>query len=147
MSPSDHQLEDLYAKAETVLFFGHEDFGIVPVEAATFGTPVCALGVGGVTDTVVDGVDGVTFPRSDPDDAMRALQRCLATDWDHEAIGRRSAHFSVECFLERAGAWIRDAAHARELDIDIDERAAERLGFGASRIPDRNGTSGGRLSR
>jgi glycosyltransferase involved in cell wall biosynthesis len=43
---------DLLANARALIFPGLEDFGIVPVEAMSVGTPVIALGEGGVVDTV-----------------------------------------------------------------------------------------------
>lgn len=42
-----------YASCRALLFPGEEDFGIVPVEAHSFGRPVIAYGRGGVLETVV----------------------------------------------------------------------------------------------
>jgi glycosyltransferase involved in cell wall biosynthesis len=42
-----------YARCRALLFPGEEDFGIVPVEAQSFGRPVIAYGRGGALETVV----------------------------------------------------------------------------------------------
>jgi glycosyltransferase involved in cell wall biosynthesis len=42
-----------YAHCRALLFPGEEDFGIVPVEAQSFGRPVIAYGRGGALETVV----------------------------------------------------------------------------------------------
>jgi glycosyltransferase involved in cell wall biosynthesis len=49
---SDEDLQKEYAHCRALLFPGEEDFGIVPVEALSFGRPVIAYGRGGVTETV-----------------------------------------------------------------------------------------------
>lgn len=59
---SDTELAELYAGAKALIFCAlDEDFGMVPVEAMSHGTPVIALSQGGVKETVVDGKTGVLF--------------------------------------------------------------------------------------
>ena len=53
---TDVELADYMARARAFIFAAEEDFGIVPVEAQASGTPVIALGKGGVRETVI--VDG-----------------------------------------------------------------------------------------
>jgi glycosyltransferase involved in cell wall biosynthesis len=48
----DEVVRDHLRRCRALLFPGEEDFGIVPVEAQACGTPVVALGRGGVTETV-----------------------------------------------------------------------------------------------
>jgi glycosyltransferase involved in cell wall biosynthesis len=49
---SDEDLQEQFAHCRALLFPGEEDFGIVPVEALSFGRPVIAFGRGGVLETV-----------------------------------------------------------------------------------------------
>ena len=58
---SGDEINRYYRRARALLFPGEEDFGIVPVEAIAHGCPVIAYGVGGATETVVDGLSGVWF--------------------------------------------------------------------------------------
>ncbi len=55
----------------------YEPFGMVPVEAMACGVPVVASGVGGMVDTVVDGVTGVHVPPRDPHRLARAVRALL----------------------------------------------------------------------
>jgi glycosyltransferase involved in cell wall biosynthesis len=49
---TEAQKHEQYAHCRGVLFPGEEDFGIVPVEAHSFGRPVIAYGRGGALETV-----------------------------------------------------------------------------------------------
>jgi glycosyltransferase involved in cell wall biosynthesis len=49
---SDDDLRSQYARARAVIFPGEEDFGMVPVEAQSFGRPVIAYPRGGALETV-----------------------------------------------------------------------------------------------
>jgi glycosyltransferase involved in cell wall biosynthesis len=65
----------------------YEPFGIVPLEAMACGVPVVASAVGGLTDTVVDGVTGALVPPRDPAALVRALRALLSDAALREAYG------------------------------------------------------------
>lgn len=54
---SEKELSSLYAKCRAFLFGANEDFGIVPVEAQSYGRPVIAYGKGGSLETVIPSDD------------------------------------------------------------------------------------------
>jgi glycosyltransferase involved in cell wall biosynthesis len=56
----------------------YEPFGIVPLEAMACGVPVVAGAVGGLVDTVVDGVTGELVPPRRADELAATLRRLLA---------------------------------------------------------------------
>jgi glycosyltransferase involved in cell wall biosynthesis len=55
----------------------YEPFGMVPLEAMACGVPVVASAVGGLQDTVVDGVTGVLVPPRRPDVLAERLRTLL----------------------------------------------------------------------
>ncbi|OQX51574.1 hypothetical protein B5M47_00020 [candidate division CPR3 bacterium 4484_211] len=73
---SDQKLAGLYAGCRALIFSGlEEDFGIVPVEAMSFGRPVIALRSGGVAETVEEGKTGIFFDKPAVNSLMDALLR------------------------------------------------------------------------
>ncbi|WP_234484166.1 glycosyltransferase [Noviherbaspirillum pedocola] len=68
------QLRYYYSAADAfVTTPWYEPFGITPVEAMACGTPVIGAEVGGIKDTVVDGVTGYLVPPNDPDAVAQRL--------------------------------------------------------------------------
>ncbi|SDD67502.1 glycosyltransferase [Actinokineospora iranica] len=65
----------------------YEPFGIVPLEAMACGVPVVASAVGGLTDTVVDGVTGLHVPPRKPAALVSALRGLLGDPVRRELLG------------------------------------------------------------
>ena len=98
-SPADDDLIHLYRRARALVYPGIEDFGITPVEAMACGTPVLALGRGGVTDSVVDGVSG-RFVADQEVEAFAQALRDWPVEWSREACRTVAEGFSQEHFAQ-----------------------------------------------
>jgi glycosyltransferase involved in cell wall biosynthesis len=96
----DDQMRWLYHNCKGVVAASHEDFGLVPLEAAAFGKPTAALRWGGYLDTIVEGRTGTFFddltPRAISESVRRLdglrdpmLLQQHARKWDVESFGRR----------------------------------------------------------
>ena len=58
-SPSDEKLHDLYRRCFAVIFPAYnEDWGLVPLEAMSFGKVVISSDTGGPTESMIDGKTG-----------------------------------------------------------------------------------------
>ncbi len=92
-------LRDLYRGAICLLQPGVEDFGIASVEALACGTPVVALGRGGVLDVVEDGVHGVlTETEGDVEELATAVDRARRTCFSRSTLRARAEAFAGQRF-------------------------------------------------
>ncbi|MDP9431255.1 MAG: glycosyltransferase [Actinomycetota bacterium] len=69
----------------------YEPFGIVPLEAMACGVPVIASAVGGLIDTVVDGVTGVHVPPRHPAALAASIKELLSDEDRRRAYGAAGA--------------------------------------------------------
>jgi glycosyltransferase involved in cell wall biosynthesis len=93
------ELRRLYQRARLFVQPGVEDFGIAPVEALAAGTPVVAVGRGGVLDIVEDGVHGVLYlPEGDASALAAAIDRALGIRFNEMDLRKRAEMFSSARF-------------------------------------------------
>jgi glycosyltransferase involved in cell wall biosynthesis len=98
----------------------YEPFGIVPLEAMACGTPVVAAAVGGLVDSVVDGVTGLHVPPRRPDRIAEAVGKIIG----RPSFQRRLGRAGVERTRSRYG-WPRVADATLEVYAAISERALQ----------------------
>ncbi|MFC2992536.1 glycosyltransferase [Halomonas tibetensis] len=112
----DAVLIDHLERARAFVFMAEEDFGILPVEAQAAGAPVIGYGIGGLSETVIDGETGVHVAWQQAEalcQAVDAFERCQAENPDAypatvcSANARRfgRAVFRAE-LSKRLGAWL-----------------------------------------
>jgi D-inositol-3-phosphate glycosyltransferase len=105
----------------------YEPFGMVPLEAMACGVPVVASAVGGLVDTVLDGVTGLLVAPRQPVDLARVLARFLRDPRWRVEVGRAGA--------ERARArysWPRVAAATFAVYTRVLDDAGEDRGLRGS---------------
>jgi len=103
--PSDTLLYALYEAASVFVFPAIEDFGIMPVEAMALGTPVVARTVGGVSETVVDGVTGALLDEVDSPRSW-AVAVTAALNADSQACRARARVFDSSNFSASLRNWM-----------------------------------------
>jgi glycosyltransferase involved in cell wall biosynthesis/phosphoheptose isomerase len=157
-------MPEVYRGADVVLAVPwYEPFGITPLEAAACARPLVGTAVGGLLDSVDDGVTGVLVPPrdvpalaeavrgllADPDrraEMGRAARRRAVQRFDWDVVAERTEHVLADVAGRRRPAgdadWLH--AHAREVAAGMDSlvaQAATIRGWGdhlARVLPDGN---------
>ncbi len=75
-----------------------EGFGLVYIEAASFGKPVIAGDCGGATDAVIDGYTGFLIPPREPGILANRIVHLLKNPDITEAMGRRAKRWVLTYF-------------------------------------------------
>jgi D-inositol-3-phosphate glycosyltransferase len=87
------ELPALYRSADLVVNVPwYEPFGIVPLEAMACGVPVVASAVGGLVDTVVEGVTGAHVPPRRPELLAATVAGLLADPERRAGLGAAGSH-------------------------------------------------------
>lgn len=101
------------ATARGFVFAAEEDFGIVPVEAQAEGTPVMALGRGGVRESVVVSgprPTGLFFDQPEPPSIAAAINAFLALEsrYSSAACREQAQTFSAGRFRRQLMSFVED---------------------------------------
>jgi glycogen synthase len=104
----DDRLAEEYASCDIfVAPSTYESFGIIFIEAMSFGKPVIGCSSGGMPEIIVDGVTGILVPPSDSVELARAIQR-LASDaalriqMGRAGLARFSECYTIAHYVDRA---------------------------------------------
>lgn len=92
------ELRSLLSRAAFYLQPGVEDFGIATVEALACGTPVLALGKGGVLDIVEDVVHGLLLPGDDAVAMADGIDKFRRMGFNLMDLRSRAEQYSAERF-------------------------------------------------
>lgn len=104
---SEEELMKLYQGAKALIYPSeYEDFGIIPVEAQSYGVPVIALGQGGVLETVIDGKTGVLFYKPSVEDIVSAIKKLSNLVIKREDCIENAKKFGKERFKKEIKSFV-----------------------------------------
>ena len=105
----DADLPAYYAAADLfVLPTLYEAFGLVYIDALSFGVPVVTTENGGALD-IIDAQNGILVPPQNPEKLSRAVIEALERSWDKKAIQKSAERFD----------WSRIVAKYKELYASV----------------------------
>jgi glycosyltransferase involved in cell wall biosynthesis len=104
----DAQMRWLYANAAGLVAVAHEDFGLTPVEAQSFGIPSVVLRNGGYLDSTVENLTGVFIDSSSRSDVIEGIRALRRRKWDADALRRCGDRYASNVFAERMTRIVED---------------------------------------
>ena len=130
----DEQLRDIYARCRALLFAADEDFGMVPLEAQSYGRPVIAYGKGGSLETVMgadsasvrervnrgEPITGIFFEKQSADSLANAILAFESSEhlFAPEDIQSHARRFDTSVFVEQLRNYIEWAKENREDNLE-----------------------------
>jgi glycosyltransferase involved in cell wall biosynthesis len=102
----DSALVELMQNAKAFIFAAKEDFGILPVEAQSCGTPVIGYKKGGLLETVIENKTGVFFENQTSLDIKKAVIAFESLDFDATKIRQNAERFSSQRFEKEFKAFV-----------------------------------------
>lgn len=104
----DTQLINYYKNAKAEIFPQDEDYGLVPLEAQSNGTPVIAYGKGGALETIVSDKTGVFFPEQTVDSLVQAVNRFEKLNIDPQDCYQNALQFNTSSFQKEFASKIEE---------------------------------------
>jgi len=95
---SDAEVKRYYTRCKALLFPGHEDFGLTPIEAQASGRPVIGYRRGGILETVTDQITGLLFEPHTADALVEAIRKFETMQFSPEAARQNAERFDMEEF-------------------------------------------------
>ncbi len=135
---SDGELREILAGCRALLFPGEEDFGIVPVEAQSFGKPVIAYASGGVLETVrgifpneaeLENPTGVFFRDKSLSGLTKAILQfeSMEQEFRPETIRQHSLQFDSAIFKRHISEFIASAVRDFRAKNQADKFSADKV--------------------
>jgi glycosyltransferase involved in cell wall biosynthesis len=103
---SGKELGEAYAQCKALIFPGEDDFGIVPLEANTYGRPVIAYRGGGILETQIEDITAIYFDELTPNSLINAIRRFESLSFNSEQIRKSTNRFDKDLFKHKVFEFI-----------------------------------------
>lgn len=118
-SLTDKDLMKYYKGCYGVIIPAHEDFGLVALEAQSFGKPVLAYKAGGSLETVVPGKTGEFFYPLTEKALIKKLQEFQKKKYSQKECKNQAKRFTKEQFKKQLLAIIEESLQRKKLNLPL----------------------------
>lgn len=103
---TDEELRNQYSSAKAFIYPQIEDFGLMPLEASSCGTPTIALAKAGSLETVDQGVSGFLLDEFNTQTFAAALEKMKELNFTTEGMQAHAQKFSKQRFLDEIKTFV-----------------------------------------
>lgn len=103
---SDEEKATVLSRAQAFIHPQVEDFGLTPIESMASGRPVIAYPVGGVTESIQPGVNGLFFPEQTWESLLDTIVHFDSEAWDPQVIRKTSERFGRDAFKKHIRQYV-----------------------------------------
>ena len=112
---SQEEKAKLFSQAQAYLFCSdNEDFGMVSVEAQSYGCPVVGYQSGGIIETVIDGKTGILFDKLTPESCANAITKLKKLNIKPVDCVKNASQFSTEKFITKIKKLVSESNFSKE---------------------------------
>ena len=105
---SQEEKANLFSHASAYLFCSdNEDFGMVSVEAQSYGCPVIGYNSGGIRETVINGKTGILFDKLTPNSCASAINKLKVQNIKPSDCIKNASQFSTKNFILKIKALVK----------------------------------------
>ncbi len=98
---TEQELVGYYKDCHALVFPGKEDFGLVILEAQSFGKPVIALGEGGALETIDKDKTGMFFYPQTHEALTKTIKKFMTKKFDPQDSIKQAQKFNIGIFKEQ----------------------------------------------
>lgn len=95
---SDEELREQYSGALAFIYPQFEDFGIMPLEAASCGTATIGWAKGGSLETIIPGITGELFEKQNEEELINIIQRWDSSKYSEVNLFSHAKKFNKQRF-------------------------------------------------
>jgi len=95
----DQKMKGIFIKTKALIYCSiDEDFGIIPVEAMSYGVPVIAYQSGGVKETIIDKKTGIFLKKYNVNSLNRAIEKFELLKFNKNVCQKQAKKFEERKF-------------------------------------------------
>lgn len=104
----DEEILSYYRRAQAVILPGLEDFGIVPIEAQSCGTPVIAFKGGGALETIIENQTGEFFYPQTKEALIEKIKTFDRSKYNPKFLHNHATKFDKEIFKKKMKMFVEE---------------------------------------